>query len=159
MKRVFCVVVLMCAAITASAVERVFIPLSPTEFSEGFNRAARFYKLKYRLPFWPAKTGKFSAIIAPGITVAVVGIDKGDAIDRITINCKVPDGCEQGIVAAALAVDPNIDMKAFGTYMAQRLQGQMEGQSMQQNGIYYFVDAGKKAGGIEMIIEANDEND
>lgn len=157
MKRVLSVLALLGVVLSASAVERVFIPLTPTEFSEGFNRASQIYKLKYRLPIWAAKAGKFSAVLAPGITVAVVGIDKGDAIDRITVTCKAVDGCQQGLIAAALAVDPEVDVKAFGSYMNKRFQGQLEGQSMQQNGIYYFVDAGKKLGGIEMIIEASDE--
>lgn len=157
MKKVMLVLALMGVTLTASAVERVFIPLTPTEFSEGFNRVSQLYKLKYRLPIWAAKAGKFSANLAPGITVTVVGIDKGDAIDQITVTCKQPDGCQQGLVAAALAVDPEIDMKAFNSYVGKRLQGQLAGQSMQQNGIYYFVESGKKLGGIEMIIEASEE--
>lgn len=158
MKKFLMLLALMGAALTAAAVERVFIPLTPTEFSEGFNRASQVYKLKYRLPVWAAKAGKFSATLAPGITVAVVGIDQGDAIDRITVTCKLPEGCQQGLVAAALAVDPQMDLRAFASYVEKRFQGQLEGQSMQQRGVYYFVDAGKKlGGGIEMVVEAVDE--
>lgn len=136
-----------------------FLALTPTEFAEGFNRASQMYRFKYRLPTWPAKGGNFRASIASGITVAAVGIHKGDGLERVTVTCKQPNGCEQGLIAAALAVDPDIDIRSLNSYLGKRLQGQMEGQSMQQNGIYYFVDAGKKSGGIEMIIEASDEDD
>lgn len=131
-----------CAAANADT-ETVFIATTPTEFSEGFNRAAQVYRLKPRMPQWPAKNGKHTATVAPGITVQAVGVSQGDGLSSVKVICRAQAQCSESIFAAALGVDPQVNIDALKRYMQQVTNEGLENSAISQAGIDYYLAADK----------------
>jgi|GEM_PF-6665346 len=134
-----------------------FIALTPTEFGEEFNRMSRLYRLKYRMPFLPVRNGKMAVSIAQGVAVAVDGIDGGNGISRVTITCARIAGCDQAIVASALTIDPDADVEVLSAFIGDRLRGERPGQTLEMNHIAYRLDAARKSGKINVVIQAWNE--
>jgi hypothetical protein len=127
-----------------AATETVYIGMTPTEFTEGFNRAAQIYRLKLRMPIWPAKSGKFSAKIAPGITVSGVGADNGNMMDSVTVSCRTDDLCNEVIAAAALSADPELRMRDLTRFIQRRLSGELSDSAyMELAGLAYTLETSK----------------
>lgn len=127
----------------ADSVEE-FIGITPTEFSEGFNRAAQLHRLKLRMPIWPAKIGKFSAAVAPGITVSGTGVSQGDGMSLIRVQCRTNKLCTEAIVATALSADPALDLQALTDFIGQRLSGELEENAyLEQADLEYMLAADK----------------
>lgn len=135
--------------------ESVYIGMTPTEFSEGFNRAAQVLRLKPRMPRWPARSGNFSASIAPGITVTGVGVDGGNMMSSISVACRADTLCNEAIVAAALSADPELSVEELRTFIQHRLDGELaEGVYFADAGLAYTVQTYKTKAQLDFRIKA-----
>jgi len=140
--------------------DQTFIGMTPTEFTEGFNRAAQVYRLKPRLPQWPTKAGKFAATVAPGITVSGVGVSSGDGMSSITVSCKSDAQCSDAIFAAALSADPELEIASIKDYMQRTLNGELEdGAYMSQAGLAYTLVAKKAQKSLTLTITVDPDED
>lgn len=140
--------------------ETVFIGMTPTEFSEGFNRAAQILRLKPRMPIWPAKSGKFSANVAPGIAVAGVGVDNGNMMRSIAVSCRADALCNEVIAAAALSADPELSMEELRLFIQRRLNGELaDGVYFADAGLAYTIEANKAKKQLDFSIKAAPDDD
>lgn len=140
--------------------ESVFIGMTPTEFSEGFNRAAQILRLKPRMPIWPAKSGKFSANVAPGIAVAGVGVDNGNMMRSIAVSCRADALCNEVIAAAALSADPELSMEELLLFIQRRLNGELaDGVYFADAGLAYTIEANKAKKQLDFSIKAAPDDD
>ncbi|WP_054074220.1 hypothetical protein [Comamonas testosteroni] len=139
--------------------ETVFIAKTPTEFSEGFNRAAQVYRLKPRMPQWPAKNGKFNATVAPGITVQAVGVSQGDGLSSVKVTCRVEPQCSESIFAAALGIDSEVNMDALKRYMQQVTREGLENSAISQAGLDYYLVADKAKKTLIFTITPEEDED
>lgn len=139
--------------------ELVFIGMTPTEFSEGFNRAAQIYRLKPRMPLWPAKPGKFSANVAPGVTVSGVGVSKGDGLASVKVQCQGSDQCSEAIFAAALSADPEMEVGSLKKYLQRSMSGELENASMTLAGLEYALVTNKAKKSIIFTITVDPDGD
>lgn len=135
--------------------ETVSIGMTPTEFSEGFNRAAQILRLKPRMPLWPAKSGKYSASVAPGITVTGVGVDDGNMMRSIAVSCRADTLCNEVIAAAALSADPELSMEELRLFIQRRLNGELaDGVYFADAGLAYSIEANKAKKQLDFRIKA-----
>ena len=135
-----------------------FIGMTPTEFSEGFNRAAQVLRLKPRMPIWPAKSGKFNANIAPGITVSGVGADNGNMMSSIAVICRADALCNEAIVASALSADPELSVRELQQFIDLRLEGELaDGVYLELAGLAYTVETNKAKKQLEFRIKPSPE--
>lgn len=143
----------------ADSVEE-FIGITPTEFSEGFNRAAQLYRLKPRMPIWPAKIGKFSAVVAPGITVSGTGVSQGDGMALIRVQCRTEKLCNEAIAAAALSAGPELDLQALTDFISQRLSGELEEHAyLEQADLEYMLAADKAKKLLDFTVRLAQESE
>lgn len=136
-----------------------FIAMTPTEFSEGFNRAAQLYRLKPRMPVWQSKAGKFSASVAPGVSVFGVGVERGDAVSSIVVRCQGGEQCSEAIFAAALSADPDLSVNSLKAYVAGSLNGEMDDMSITSEGLEFMMVASKQKKTITFTITVDDSDD
>lgn len=150
---------LLSSASAFADTESVFIGMTPTEFSEGFNRAAQIYRLKPRMPLWPAKAGKFSATVAPGVTVSSVGVSKGDGLASIKVLCQGGDQCSEVIFAAALSADPEMEVGSLKNYLQRSMSGELQNASMTLAGLEYtlIADKAKKSITFTIVVDPDGE--
>jgi hypothetical protein len=140
--------------------DEIFIAMTPTEFSEGFNRAAQIYHLKVRMPLWAARNGKFSASVSPGITVSAVGVQRGDGVDKIRVQCKTDDRCHDAIIASAFSADPQINHNALATFINRRLSDELPKEAvMTQADLVYAVMVDKSKKTIDFTITVAPDED
>ena len=153
------VTLLLCSAGAFADTESVFIGMTPTEFSEGFNRAAQILRLKPRMPLWPAKAGKFSANVAPGVTVSGVGVAKGDGLASIKVLCQGSDLCSEAIFAAALSADPEMEIRSLKDYLQRSMGGELQNTSMTLAGLEYtlIADKAKKSLIFTIVVDPDDD--
>lgn len=145
---------------SAARADQAFISMTPTEFAEGFNRAAQVYRLKPRLPQWPAKAVRFAATVAPGVTVAGVGVASGDGMSSITVSCKSDAQCSDAIFAAALSADPELEIASIKDYMQRTMNGELEdGAYMSQAGLAYTLVAKKAQKSLMLTITVDIDDD
>ncbi|VVD97687.1 hypothetical protein PCO31110_01974 [Pandoraea communis] len=146
---------LLASSVASADTESVYIGMTPTEFSEGFNRAAQVLRLKPRMPRWPARSGNLSASIAPGITVTGVGVDDGNMMSSIAVSCRSDAMCNEAIVAAALSADPELSVEELRTFIQRRLDGELaEGVYFADAGLAYTVQPNKKKAQLDFRIKA-----
>lgn len=150
---------LLLSAVVRADSEEVFIGMTPTEFSEGFNRAAQIHRLKPRLPIWPAKVGKVSATVAPGITVSGIGVAKGDGMSLIRVQCSSEKLCNEAIAAAALSADPELDLPALTDFISQRLAGTLEDNAyLEQAYLEYMLAVNKAKKQLDFTVRVTADN-
>lgn len=135
---------------------QTFIGMSPTEFSEGFNHAAQIYRLKPRMPIWPAREGKFNARITPHVTISATGANQGLFIERIEVRCQRPDQCAEVIWCATFSADPEMspaEISVFQDYINQSMQGELKDAVFILAGLTYSLKADTKQKSIIFTIE------
>lgn len=150
---------LLSSEATFAETESVFIGMTPTEFSEGFNRAAQIYRLKPRMPLWPAKVGKFSANVAPGVTVSGVGVFHGDGLFSIKVQCQGSELCSEAIFAAALSADPEVALNSLKDYLQQSMNGELQNASIALAGLEYTLVANKTKKTLTFTIAVDPDDD
>ena len=143
-----------------AAADEVFIAMTPTEFSEGFNRAAQIYHLKPRMPVWPAKNGKLSATVSPGISVSAIGVQRGDGVDKIRVQCRTDDRCHDAILASAFSADPQINAQSLASFIERRFSGELPKEAvLTQADLVYAISVDKAKKIIDFTISVAPDED